>query len=106
VAIQMPLPILAMEMARDRLAPSALTEATLGARIYDVADAVPAGYLDRVVAPETLMAAACERAAEWGAYDRSAFADSKMTLRGSTIEGIVATLEDDMARFSGPAMDA
>ena len=37
-----------------------------------------------------------------GAYDRRAFSDSKMTLRGSTIEGIQATLMDDMSRFSPP----
>ena len=45
VAIQMPIPILAIEMARDRLTPNALTEATLGARLYDVADAVGVGHI-------------------------------------------------------------
>lgn len=103
VAIQMPIPILAIELARDRLLPSALTEATLGARLYDAADAVSAGYLDTLVRPDDLLATALEKAAAWGAYDRRAFADSKMTLRGSTIEGIQATLMDDMARFSAPA---
>ena len=49
VAIGIPIPMLAMEFARDRLSPLELTRATLFAQIYAPDEAVAAGYLDRVV---------------------------------------------------------
>ena len=50
VTIGMPVPVLAMELARDRLATSELVRATLLAQIYNPEGAVRAGYLDAVVA--------------------------------------------------------
>src|SRR5688572_10419038 len=50
VQIGLPVPILAMELARARLHPTELTRATLGAHIYGPEDARAAGYLDEVVA--------------------------------------------------------
>jgi enoyl-CoA hydratase len=103
VAIQMPLPILAIEMARDRLSGHELTAATLGAKLYDSSAAVEAGYLDRVVPPDALMSSAVEAAAALGAYNRFAFSQSKRRLRGATIAHIHETLEADMAAFMPPS---
>ncbi len=103
VAIRMPLPVLALEMARARLSPQALTQATLCAQLYDPAAAVQAGYLDEVVDPDTILEAALAQAEAWDGLDRNAFALSKQTLRQPLIDYIWTTLDDDMARFTSPA---
>jgi enoyl-CoA hydratase len=96
VSIGLPVPVLAMELARDRLAPAELPRATLTAQIYAPEEAVRAGYLDAVVAPDNLLARAKEEAARLGVLPRSAFTATKTRLRGKTIAHIRATLEDDM----------
>src|SRR5687767_1064966 len=55
VSIGLPVPVLAMELARDRLVKTELHHATLGARIYDPDAALRAGYLDEVVPAADLM---------------------------------------------------
>ena len=52
VSIGMPVPVLGLELARDRLAPTELPRATLMAHIYAPDEAAKAGYLDVVVPPE------------------------------------------------------
>ncbi|MCA9599267.1 MAG: crotonase/enoyl-CoA hydratase family protein [Myxococcales bacterium] len=99
VAIGMPLPILALEMARDRLAPAKLTEATLTAQQYSPMDAVSAGYLDEVVAPEVVVPAALEQARRLSALGGAAFAASKRALRGRSIQYIRDTLEQNLREF-------
>ncbi len=101
VAIGMPVPLLAMELARARLTPLDLTRATLGAHIYTPAEAVPAGYLDRVVAADALAAEALAEANRLGALPRTAYAPTKQRLRGATIELIRSGFENDVARALG-----
>ena len=101
VAIGLPVPLLAMELARARLTPLELTRATLGAQIYTPAEAVPAGYLDRTVAADQLAAEAEREAARLGALPRGAYAATKQRLRGATIELIRAGFEADVARALG-----
>src|SRR5687767_7270010 len=55
VAIGMPVPVLAMELARDRLLPTALTRATLLAHVHSPDEALAAGYVDEVVAADQVM---------------------------------------------------
>jgi enoyl-CoA hydratase len=97
VAIGMPVPVLAMELARDRIAPTALGRATLQAQIYTPDEAARVGYLDEVVEPGAVVARAKEEAARLGALSRSAYHATKKRLRGRTIEHIVSTLHADMA---------
>ncbi|MEE2756751.1 MAG: crotonase/enoyl-CoA hydratase family protein [Myxococcota bacterium] len=103
VAIKMPLPVLAMELARERLSTAALSTATLAAKLYSPDEAVTAGYLDSTVAPDSLITHALSVGRELGQLDRSAFKETKRRLRGATISHILATLEADMATFAGPA---
>lgn len=103
VSIGMPVPVLAMELARDRITTTELGRATLQAQIYAPDDAARVGYLDAVVAPEDVLTRAKEEAARLGALSRSAFAATKTRLRGKTIAHILATLEDDMTSLmTGP----
>ncbi len=101
VAIGMPLPVFAVELARDRLSPRHLTAAVLG-RVYDPAGAVEAGYLDRLVPPGHVVEAAMALAHERAALRRGAVGRTKTALRRATIEQVLATLDGDIAALSGP----
>jgi enoyl-CoA hydratase len=101
-AIGMTLPVLAQELARDRLDPRRLTEATVQARLYDPADACDVGYLDRVVAPDDLVAAANEAATGLAKLVAPAYAATKARLRRATIEHVRRTLDADLAGLTTP----
>lgn len=103
VQIGMPLPILAVEFARDRLSPNALTAATLLATIYDPESAKQAGYVDAVETGD-VVARAHARAVELANLDRRAFSESKKRLRGKTLAYIRETLAGDVAALVPPAM--
>ena len=96
VAIGMPVPLLAMELARDRLSKREVHHATLGARIYDPEHAVRAGYLDEAVAPDAVLARAKEEATRLAAYGRMPYRATKERLRGTTIELIRSSLDRDL----------
>lgn len=101
VAIGMPLPIFAVELARERLAPTHLARSVLG-EVYDPAGAVVAGFLDRLVPAAGLVEAAVARGHELAALRRGAVERTKSSLRRATIDHVLATLEDDIASMSGP----
>jgi enoyl-CoA hydratase len=96
VQIGMPVPVLAMELARDRLAPGELAKATLQAKIYAPEEAARIGYLDEVAAAGDVLARAKAEAARLGALSRPAFHATKKRLRGKTIAHILGTLDEDM----------
>lgn len=102
VSIGMPVPVLAMELARDRLTPTELGNATLQSRIYNPDDALKAGYLDAVVAPDALLARAKEEATRMSGLARHAFKATKTRLRGKTIAHIHATFESDVKDLLTP----
>jgi enoyl-CoA hydratase len=102
VSLGMPVPVLAMELARDRLHPSELTRATLLAQIYDPDTAVAAGYLDKVVPAEQVVEAARAEAVRLAALARSAFKASKQRLRRAQIEHITSSLDADMRDLMMP----
>ena len=97
VEIGMPVPVLAMELARDRLEETELTKATILATIYDPAGAKRAGYLDEVVPADSVLARAKEEAQKLTRLGKVPFEQSKIRLRKKTIDHIYATLESDMA---------
>lgn len=101
VAIGMPVPVLAMELARARLSPTELSRATLSAHIYDPEGAVKAGYLDSAIAPEEVLAAAKAEASRLGELSRNAYAKTKERLRRKVIDHIQATFHDDMKDLLG-----
>jgi enoyl-CoA hydratase len=97
VSIGLPVPALAMELARDRLSRRALHHATLGAQIYDPETALAAGYLDAVVPATELAARARAEATRLGAFGRMPYSATKHRLRSATIALIESTLETDLA---------
>ena len=103
VSLGMPVPVLAMELARDRLSKRALVHATLLARIYDPESAVGAGYLDEVAASgDAVLERARAEATRLGALSKSAFQATKKRLRGATIQHVMTSLEADMADMMVP----
>jgi enoyl-CoA hydratase len=101
VSIGLPVPILAMELARDRITTAELGRATLQAQIYGPDDAARVGFLDAVVPAADVLARAKEEAAKLGALSRLAFHGTKQRLRGKTIERILGTLDEDMRGIGG-----
>lgn len=101
VAIGMPVPVLAMELARARLTSTELTRATLLAQIYTPTDARTAGYVDHVVAADGLVAAATTEAERLAKLPKHAFLGTKQRLRQATVDLIKSTFEDDVRRALG-----
>lgn len=95
----MPVPILAHELARDRLDPRVLVEAVLHARLWDPEGAVQVGWLDRVVPAEELEARALEEAAALAKLPQPAYGMTKRSLRKQTIAHVRGTMESNLAEF-------
>ncbi len=102
VAIQLPLPVFALELARARLAPRWFTQSVTQARLFDPAGACEAGFLDEVVAPEALLDTALARAAALAALPDPAFRLTKQRERRALVAHIRATLADDLAQLTAP----
>ena len=100
VSISMPLPVLAQELARDRLGKRYLTEATIQARIYSPDGAAEVGYLDQLASAETLVDEAHAIAKRLADLPQPAYGLTKAKLREATIAHIRATLGSDLARLT------
>ena len=99
VAIGLPLPLFAVELARERLSRRALGRATALAELCDPESAVATGFLDRVVAPERLEAEAVALAEAYATLPVAAYRTTKQKLRGPMVERIRATLRQDLASW-------
>ena len=102
VAIGMPVPALAMELARDRLTARELPRATLAAHIYAPEDAIEAGWLDEVVAPDHVVPRSIAEATRLGKLSKTAYRETKRRLRGKTIEYIKVTTAEDLRALTMP----
>lgn len=102
VSIGMPVPVLAMEFARDRLVQNEVHRATLLAQIYEPESALRAGYLDAVVPADAVLATARTEGARLAALARSAFRATKKRLRGRTIEYIRGAMDADLRDLLTP----
>jgi enoyl-CoA hydratase len=100
VAIGMPVPHFAIELARDRLSKRHLTESVQLATIVDPTQALDVGYLDAVVEPEAVVSAAQARATELAAtLSVPAFEATRRTLRGPVAASIRDALDADIRGF-------
>jgi enoyl-CoA hydratase len=100
VAIGLPVPVFALELARDRLTTTELGRATLRGHLYTPREAALAGFLDEVVPVAEVVARARQEATRLGALSRSAFEGTKRRLRGRAVAQALATLDEDMAAMT------
>lgn len=100
VEIGMPLPIFAVEFARDRLSKRHFLPAVQHAVVTAPAEAVDVNFLDRVVAPDDVGQAALDAAHDLADRLRSrAFVLTRENTRVATARAIQAGLDADMAAF-------
>jgi enoyl-CoA hydratase len=104
VAIGLTLPRAAIEICRHRLTPSAFMRATLLSEVFSPDDAVPAGFLDRVVPASDIRQAACDLATGLAKLDMNAHAATKLRVRESMLRSLRAAIEADDAQLRGLAL--
>lgn len=97
VKIGLTVPLFVVELARQRLTPAEFNRALGTARMYTPGEAVAAGLLDRLVAPEELEAAAAEAAAELAGLNMDAHRATKLRVRKSAIAALRDAIETELA---------
>jgi len=85
VAIGMTLPQAAIEILRQRVAPAHFNRAAILAETYTPANAVEAGFLDKVVEPLEVLTASRQVALALSKLDMAAHAATKQRLREQTL---------------------
>lgn len=106
VAIGLPMPLFVSELARERLARPAFVRATLLASPFAPAEALAAGFFDRVVEESALLDEAIAAARELSKLPARAYESTKRSLREVFVSEVRATLNDDLDRVFrafGPA---
>ncbi len=88
--IGLSLPVTGLELARDRLAPQVLGEATINATLYSPDEANGIGYLDEVADASDFDARVQAAAERLAALDSAAFSLTKSKVRQPTIDRIQA----------------
>jgi enoyl-CoA hydratase len=99
VAIGLSMPWTAIELSRQRLTPAHFNRALILSEPYAPAEAVAAGFLDRVVDADDLLATASSMAVQFSGLDQRAHASTKLNTRASALEAIRHGLSLDRAIF-------
>jgi enoyl-CoA hydratase len=84
-----------IELARDRLRKSAFHRSVINGEIFNPADAVDAGFLDKVVPAEQLQAAALAAAQQLKKINMTAHKNTKLKVRKALLEGLDKAIELD-----------
>jgi enoyl-CoA hydratase len=100
VAIGLTMPHFGVEICRQRLAPAHFNRAVILSEMFTPADAVPAGFLDRVVSAAELQDEAQTVAAAMTKLNMSAHAATKLRVREQTLKATRAAIEADNAPLS------
>ena len=95
VAIGITMPHFGVEICRQRLAPAHFNRAVIFSEMYSPTDAVPAGFLDRVVPAAELQNEAHKLATALTKLNMTAHAASKLRLRDQTLKAIRAAIDAD-----------
>lgn len=95
VAIGMTMHHVGIELARARLTNSAFNRSVINAEMFDPAEAVQAGFLDKVVAAEELEAKALEMAMQLTKLNMSAHRQTKLKTRKALLELLDQSIEID-----------
>ena len=97
VAIGMTMPRFGVEICRQRLAPAHFHRAVISAEIYSPAGAVEAGFLDRVVLEDELIAAARDKATALAGLNMPAHTATKLRARDKALQAVREAIEADEA---------
>lgn len=84
-----------IELARDRLRKSSFHRSVINGEIFDPQGAVDAGFLDKVVAPEQLMATAVAAAQQLKKINMTAHKNTKLKVRKALLDTLHAAIELD-----------
>jgi len=95
VAIGMTMHHAGIEMARNRIPTNYLNRAVINAEMFDPAGAVLAGFLDKTVAPENLMAEAEAVATQMKTLNMRAHHATKLKVRKAELEIMDSAIEVD-----------
>lgn len=95
VAIGMTMHHVGIELARARLTHSAFTRSVINAELFSPADAVVAGFLDRVVAAEELEAEAMAMATQLTKLNMTAHRNTKLKSRRALLELLDQSIAED-----------
>lgn len=96
VQIGLTVPWFAIELARQRLTPAQFDRAVVTAATYTPSEAVAAGLLDRVVAPQELPGASREAAEYLAGLNAAAHAATKLRVRAGALSAIRAAIESEL----------
>lgn len=96
VEIGLTLPGFATELCRHRLTAAHFSRATLLAEPYTPEEAVAAGMLDQVAAPEDVLERAREKARSLERLDLEAHRATKQQVREEALDRMRAAIEDDV----------
>lgn len=91
--IGMTLPVFALELCKARLNPQYMTESVINGTLFDPEEAVKAGYLDKVVPADQLLAEAMAEATRLAALPGGALAGNKRILRKPVADIIAPTVK-------------
>jgi len=95
VQIGMTMHHVGIELARDRLRKSYFNRSVINAEMFDPQEALHAGFLDAVVAPESLMTAARAMAEQLTKVNLTAHANTKVKARKGLLDTLDAAIELD-----------
>jgi enoyl-CoA hydratase len=96
VSIGLTVPWFAIELARHRLHPSHFDRTVVSATMYSPQEAVAAGFLDRVVAPEELSRVSVEAALQLAELDATAHAATKLRARADAMGALRAAIASEL----------
>ena len=84
-----------IELARDRLRKAAFHRSVINGEMFDPQGAVDAGFLDKVVAPEQLLASAQAVAQQMKKINMTAHKNTKLKVRKGLLEALDRAVELD-----------
>jgi enoyl-CoA hydratase/carnithine racemase len=96
VKIGLTVPWFAIELARQRLHPAHFDRAVVTATMYSPSEAVPAGFLDRVVPASELRAASLQAAAGLAELNPAAHTATKLRARAGALEAVRAAIATEL----------
>lgn len=88
-----------IELARDRLRKSAFHRSVINGEMFNPQHAVDAGFLDKVVQPEELHAAALEAARQLKKINMKAHKNTKLKVRKALLDTLDNAIELDQAHL-------